>query len=255
VEITEGNPDEPAMKDGDTIESTEPASLTQILAGFQSTAKRVDTLVGDVDNSVKLLLTPQVGTDLGSFIHSLAGIAGGVENGHGLAHTLIFEPGLSNETTQAIHNLSQTASDLHQTIAQVNQTVGQVGQVVGQVGQVVAQVQTGNGMIHNLVYTQDKDELIHNLNDASRILKKIAIDTEEGKGTIGGLLRDPTVYEDLTTILGNVKRNVLLKALIRHEIVNDNLTRPGRIEAGPPEVSGGTTSNDKASAVTTEPKP
>ena len=46
------------------------------------------------------------------------------------------------------------------------------------------------------------------------------------------LLEDPTVYEDLTNILGNIKRNVLLKALIRYTVVKDGLERPGRVVSG-----------------------
>jgi hypothetical protein len=40
-------------------------------------------------------------------------------------------------------------------------------------------------------------------------------------GTLGGLLKDPTVYEDLNTVLGNVKRNTLFKALIRYTVEED----------------------------------
>jgi hypothetical protein len=50
---------------------------------------------------------------------------------------------------------------------------------------------------------------------------------QQGKGTVGGLLKDPSIYEDLKLTLGKVQRNVLLKALIRAAIRGDGLKREG----------------------------
>ena len=52
---------------------------------------------------------------------------------------------------------------------------------------------------------------------------------EKGRGTVGGLMVDPSVYEDLKTILGNVQRNVLLKALIRFTIKQGDIERPAHL--------------------------
>jgi phospholipid/cholesterol/gamma-HCH transport system substrate-binding protein len=59
-------------------------------------------------------------------------------------------------------------------------------------------------------------------------LNRVVQDIDRGRGTIGGLVRDPTVYEDLKTTLGNVQRNVLFKALIRFTMENDGLRRAER---------------------------
>ena len=63
-------------------------------------------------------------------------------------------------------------------------------------------------------------------------LRRLAKETEEGKGTIGGLLKDPTVYQDLKRTLDNVERNTLLRALIRFAIKHDHIDRT---TAGPVE--------------------
>ena len=39
-----------------------------------------------------------------------------------------------------------------------------------------------------------------------------------GRGTIGGLLVDPSIYEDVKTLVGNVERNQVLRALVRYSI-------------------------------------
>ena len=45
---------------------------------------------------------------------------------------------------------------------------------------------------------------------------------------------DPTVYEDLKTVLGNVERNVLLKALVRFAIKEGDLEREPRVPKAKP---------------------
>ena len=43
----------------------------------------------------------------------------------------------------------------------------------------------------------------------------------QGKGTVGALLVDPSVYEDMKMVLGNVERNDVLRALVRYSIKQD----------------------------------
>ena len=72
--------------------------------------------------------------------------------------------------------------------------------------------------MHNIIYEQDNGRFIENLNTVSSDLQKIVSRVKDGEGTIGRLLVDPTVYEDLMLILSEVKRNKLLKTLIRFGI-------------------------------------
>jgi len=74
-------------------------------------------------------------------------------------------------------------------------------------------------------------------------------DMRAGKGTLGALLVDPSVYEDLKLMLGNVERNRTLRALVRYSIKADErspaveVRDPGplkaRTEALGPGNSGG----------------
>lgn len=52
-------------------------------------------------------------------------------------------------------------------------------------------------------------------------LNRVSTDVERGRGTLGGLIVDPSVYENMKTVLGNIERNVLLKAAIRWTIKED----------------------------------
>jgi phospholipid/cholesterol/gamma-HCH transport system substrate-binding protein len=47
-----------------------------------------------------------------------------------------------------------------------------------------------------------------------------------GRGTVGGLLVDPSVYEDIKSLVGNVERNHVLRALVRYSIKQNEEQRP-----------------------------
>ena len=54
-----------------------------------------------------------------------------------------------------------------------------------------------------------------------RILDKI----EQGEGTLGLLVNDPTVFEDLQSVLGGARRSRLLRSMI-HMSVDENAKEP-----------------------------
>ena len=83
-------------------------------------------------------------------------------------------------------------------------------------------MRTQNGIAHAVVYGDpDMQQIMGNLNAMSGDLRKIVADIKAGKGTIGGLLVDPSVYEDLKALVGNVERNQVLRALVRYSIKQD----------------------------------
>jgi phospholipid/cholesterol/gamma-HCH transport system substrate-binding protein len=58
-------------------------------------------------------------------------------------------------------------------------------------------------------------ELLTDLRQAMASLRTITGRLEAGEGTLGGLLADPTVYENLAAFLEGAERSLLLRALIR----------------------------------------
>ena len=60
-----------------------------------------------------------------------------------------------------------------------------------------------------------------NVNGMSDDLRQIVANMKAGKGTIGALLVDPSIYEDIKSVVGNVERNQVLRALVRYSIKAD----------------------------------
>jgi phospholipid/cholesterol/gamma-HCH transport system substrate-binding protein len=62
------------------------------------------------------------------------------------------------------------------------------------------------------------------LDHMSSIFEKI----DNGQGTLGGLVNDPTIHDDLKTILGGAKRSTILKYIIRQTIKNSDEDEQGK---------------------------
>jgi phospholipid/cholesterol/gamma-HCH transport system substrate-binding protein len=95
----------------------------------------------------------------------------------------------------------------------------------------VKEIQEGDGLIHDLVYTDQGQSMLADLKDVSADIKDIVASTKRGEGTIGGLLIDPTIYQDVKTLLGKAQRNKILKAYVR-DTLRRNEQQEGVSEAG-----------------------
>ena len=78
------------------------------------------------------------------------------------------------------------------------------------------EVATGDGILHALIYDAptEQDIVLEAIEAGSRlnsILEKI----DRGEGTMGMLLNDPSLYEDLKRLLGGAERSAVVRTLIR----------------------------------------
>lgn len=78
--------------------------------------------------------------------------------------------------------------------------------------------QRGKGLLHSLLYDPKGEQLMENMVAASESLRKISGEIEQGEGTLGALVADPTLYDNLNRLLGGAERSFLLRTLIRKSI-------------------------------------
>ena len=120
-----------------------------------------------------------------------------VRTGPGLAHEVLY----GEDSSKAIAQFGGAADELRVTLKGIRE---------------------GNGVARSLIYGDDSSQaFMANLNAASDDIREIVKDLRAGKGTLGALLTDPSVYEDLKMVLGNVERNKALRALVRYSIKRD----------------------------------
>ena len=80
----------------------------------------------------------------------------------------------------------------------------------------------GKGLIPSLLFDPAGAKVLEDVQAAATALRSLTADLQvittrlrQGEGTIGGLLEDPTVYEDLSALLRGANRSWLLRSLIR----------------------------------------
>jgi phospholipid/cholesterol/gamma-HCH transport system substrate-binding protein len=158
------------------------------------------------------------------------------------------DPKEAEHISQVVSNLERVTDELDHTAQGVNQVLGRVktgpglaheviygedsSKAVAQFGGAAEElritlkgIREGNGVAKSLIYGDDQSQqLMQNLNAMSGDVRQIVADMRAGKGTLGALLVDPSIYEDIKVVLGNVDRNRTLRALVRYSIRRDETT-------------------------------
>ncbi len=116
-----------------------------------------------------------------------------------------------------IGEAAQTVNDLLKTFE--GEKEGDLKASIKSIRRTLEQVEKGQGTLHTLIYDQKGAEELKNMlssmKTASADLKEILGSVRRGEGTLGMLIRDPGLYNDLRTLLGRANRNVLMKAVVR----------------------------------------
>ncbi len=241
INITIGSPSSRQLVEGDYLKTKEAFSLDAM-------TKRLDEVVANVNSATKqaeLLLTNLVTDEskqnLARVIASLANVMEQVEKGDSVAHRLLYNEVDAKNMSAMLADLRGTAAHASRAMQSVDRVMAEVERgngsahalIYGQDGvaliaelkntsseltAMMREIRTGNGALHALVYGQDGGQMVTELNQFAERLNHIATEIERGRGTLGGLIMDPSVYEDMKSILGNVRRNVIMKALFRFAI-------------------------------------
>jgi phospholipid/cholesterol/gamma-HCH transport system substrate-binding protein len=149
-------------------------------------------------------------------------LARGVERAReadGLLKALVFDP----EGKAIVADLRETARHFREVTARVARGEGLIGGLT-QPGSEGAARQLADGLAglgrfaDSLAGDARLGDALGDLRAAMANLKDITARIEAGEGTLGGLVQDPTVYENLAAFLEGAQRSLLLRTLIRSAI-------------------------------------
>jgi phospholipid/cholesterol/gamma-HCH transport system substrate-binding protein len=264
VTITVGSSEQPPIVPGGTIKSGSEGGLEQVIQRVQRLGEQAERVMVNLEATTGALADEDFRKDLQSAASSLSSILRSVDQGDGYAARLIRDPDEAERLSRTLASLEQTAEQLQYTVQGVNaavvrvnqgpgfaheliygdaptRTLEQFGEAAGEVALTLRGVREGDGLAHSLLYGGDEtDDVMGNVTAVSRDLRHIVADIRAGKGTIGALLVDPSVYEDLKIMLGNVQRNRTLRALVRYSIRRDEQAGPVKVRDGKAPSGGAT---------------
>jgi phospholipid/cholesterol/gamma-HCH transport system substrate-binding protein len=252
VDISLGTPTAALVAPGGELVTGTSGDISSLL---KATGEIIDNAVGitrDLKAGVATYTSPEITKDVVSLVQSARSILSAVESGKGAVHALLYE--------------KKTADDVKALLASAATSAARLDDALGKVDGLLADVKNGNGTLHALLYDKKiaqavtglgnaADELAGLIHDAKTSkdgavyqlvygdaksmlgdLGKAAADVRgitdrinKGQGSLGGLINDPTVYEDLKEVVGNIKRNRVLRELVRLSITNgENLDAAGK---------------------------
>lgn len=245
LSLSVGDPLLPELPAGSTIPTSEGGGL---FAQVEEMGAKADAVLSNLEKTSGTLADDQFRQDLRDSATAVRSLLQKAESGQGYIPRLLSDQQEAERLSKVVQNLEITTQRLNQlmrgletAVNRVNQGPGLVHELIyaeegskaaNQLGQAAEEfavtlkaIREGKGVAHDLLFggegSDSAEELLANLAAVSKDLKGVTGQIKDGKGTLGALLNDPSVYEDLKVLLGNVQRNQVLRALVRYSIQAD----------------------------------
>lgn len=262
--VSIGTAQKGSLRPGGHIGSREAEDLASMMGKFAGLPGKAEKVIGNLEKVTESLSDETLHKDLKGAVSSLNSVLGSVDRREGYLGKVLSDPKEAQHLSDVVENLARVTAQLDQTVQGVNQVVSRVrsgpglaheviygeesskaiaqfGGAADEVRLTLKGIRDGNGVARSVIYGDDQSQaFMQNLNALSTDMRHIVADVRAGKGTLGALLVDPSVYEDLKMVLGNVERNKALRALVRYSIrrdessgtVHDNVAAPAAASTG-----------------------
>ncbi len=218
INISIGSAELPELQAGGMLQSTPPVDFNKALQQAQEILENVTETVADAKDIFKGFVAQGGDEALASSAKSLKRIMQEVETGGGVAHALIYDKDAGKDAKAIIKSVNNIAAHFDGVGGDAAKAITNIKEVMANLSQILNEVATGKGIAHDLIYADDKGHFLANLNRATQDLEAIAADLRGGKGSLGLLLKDPGIYNELYGLIGDLQRNRLLKAIIRYGV-------------------------------------
>lgn len=170
------------------------AKATSVMDNVVELSEQLNAMVTDVRGSSK--------ETFGEILKSVDTLLTEVRTGDGVVHALIYEPG----GKKLVDELSAAAAEIAKSSAEI--------------GKVALRVETGPGFLHEVVYGKPREisDLLDSLRATVENMKRASEALSGGTGTLGALLVDAKLYDNLVEVTDGAKRSFILRQLIRNSL-------------------------------------
>ena len=244
IVVTVGDPRLPPIAKGGTVKTVESSDLEQIIGNLKSSIAGAERVINNLEKTTDALADKTFTEDVKKTMTHLGNIMQSMDEGEGYVPRLLKDKAEAERLSGTIAELRVAAGELKQLLAGANQVVdrvrtgpgfahevlygesgsqaiAQVGGAADELGQALKGIREGHSLVHDVLYEEKSAKMVDNMNQATADMSAVMADVRAGKGTLGAFLMDPSVYEDVKMLLGNVGRNRSLKALVRYSIKQD----------------------------------
>jgi len=190
VEVSLGTPGEPVLEPGVEIRTVDPVDMTAVVDKGAAALDSVSSLAANLNQVVEDFEREAGGRGLAKSIAAVADIVEEIQDGQGLLHSLIYD----EYEGGGVESIDRSLATLETILNEIAE---------------------GEGVLHSLIYDEltEQDVVLEAIEAGSR-LNSILAKVDRGEGTVGLLVNDPTLYEDLKNLVGGAQRSAVVRTLI-----------------------------------------
>lgn len=191
VSISMGTREGTVLREGAELASANPVDFGMAVERGTEAIDNIATLTENVNEVVEDFGESVGGRKVAESMVALSEIVREVREGDGLLHSLIYDRYEGGGVASIDRSLATLESILNE-------------------------VAYGDGVIHTLIYEspEEQDAVVRAIEAAAR-LDSILAKIDRGEGTLGLLVNDPSLYEDLDRLVGGARRSLVVRSLIQ----------------------------------------
>jgi len=190
IELSLGTAEAAVLEDGGEVATLDPMDLNRMIARGARALDHITNLTSTLNDVVSEFKQAEGARNLADALSGLGDVIAEVKEGGGTLHNLIYGD-YGGSGLESIERSLTTVENILQEIAQ------------------------GDGVLHSMIYDSptEQDVVLQVLQAGAR-LNNILGKIDRGEGSFGLMLNDPTLYEELTLLVGGANRSRVVRALI-----------------------------------------
>jgi phospholipid/cholesterol/gamma-HCH transport system substrate-binding protein len=209
--------------------SRAPMAVADLLTSLAQMAKAVETGDGLLHSLIYEKGNERIFDDLAAATTALRDVVTGIKEGKGFLQTLLTDP--NPEVVVQVTKLLASAHKLLQDIEkgqgilhaliyekQGGKAVKDFASAADNMNDILAKLQGREGLLASLLNDPKHKQLLIDLAHITHDFRQVAAGIAEGRGTIGGFIKDPTLYENLTALLEGARRSWILRTVIQSTV-------------------------------------
>ncbi|MCD6049972.1 MAG: Mammalian cell entry related domain protein [Verrucomicrobia bacterium] len=205
------------FENGATIETLEQADLSAIMAKLDNVATGIENVTKSFSgDSLQNVLGPMTdflkdnNPKISAILGNLQNVSTQMAEGKGTMGKILTDESLFNDAKTAVNTLNTTAEDIKVAIGEARTIVGNANRALGQAEgalvdarKVVADINEGKGSLGKML----KDETLYTETTTAMVnLKEILVKINSGQGSVGKLVNDESFYKNVKMTLQKVEK-------------------------------------------------
>ena len=209
--------------------SRTPTAVADLLTSLSNIAKSIETGEGLIHALIYDKGNERIFSDIAATTAALKATMTQITEGKGFLHTLLTDPNpeVVAQLTKILASVQRLLQDiekgqgaLHALVydKQGGKAVEDFAHAAANLNDFLVKLQAQEGLLSTLLTDPKQKQILTDLGQTMHDFRQVASDLANGRGTLGGFIKDPTLYEHLTSLLGGAQRSWILRSIIQSTV-------------------------------------